>query len=69
MLSFREQAAIAIWAKYSAERTGKAVANQAQELADGCCEKWGHQFTGEIHDESECERCGVKYIAIPPEES
>jgi len=68
MLSFREQAAIAMWAHVGQEKSAKAVANYAQELADGCCEKWGHQFSDEIHDESECERCGLKYLAIPPEE-
>jgi len=78
MLTFREQAAIAIASaavptnfdrRTDAFMSDTAAVQCAQELAEAACKAWGHQFSGEIHDESECERCGVKYLAIPPEES
>jgi len=77
MLSFREQAAIALAAaavpanlnRVTDDFVSDAASVQcAQDLADAACKAWGHQFSGKIHDESECERCGVMYCAIPTEE-
>jgi len=70
MLSFREQAAIAMATAMHPDgrMSAPAAAEQAQSLATACCKAWGHQFSGEIHDESECERCGLNYLAIPLEE-
>ena len=53
-LTFREQAAIAIFAAEPIEDTEDAI-TMAQALADDACDAWGHE-----DGFKECPRCGKR---------
>jgi hypothetical protein len=55
-LSFREQAAIAVYTMN--DTTSNDSARAAQQLAEACCEEWGHDLEasgGTLW----CARCGA----------
>lgn len=63
-LSFREQAAIALFAScQTAEQKYAAVATSgAQRLADACCEAWGHANVTDAEGRPvRCARCGFRF--------
>lgn len=61
MLSFREQAAIALACRSNDENGSPFgdAAGDAQRLANQCCETWGHDKAYDHESGTHCARCGV----------
>lgn len=62
-LSFRERAAIALYAAPGDETgryTKEGAVSTAQALADECCKQWGHDQDLVVHlgAADRCRRCG-----------
>jgi len=72
-LSFREQAAIAVWTDPARNLDEDAAARAAQKFADECCKQWGHVREVFQHPTAGnltalyCERCGAPATAITKE--